>query len=105
VVAKRDLSQEIPVLSQTLELDPGAPLVLPEVFKAALGLEEGGTCTVVQLDSMVLLIARPLVSPEALDGMCQALSTAGVTLEDLLTSLADVRTQMLYERYGLTASA
>jgi hypothetical protein len=36
--------------------------------------------------------------------MHRALSTAGVTLDDLLAGLADVRTRMLYERYGLTPS-
>jgi len=80
-------------------------LILPDAFKVALGLGEGGTCTVVQLDGMVLLIPRLLVSLEALEGMRQALSEAGVTLEDLLTGLADIRTQMLHERYGLTSSA
>lgn len=95
-------SQEIPTL--TLELGPGDPLVLPEVFKAALGLEGGGVCTVVQLNGIVLLVSRPLISLEALEGMRQAMSEAGVTLEDLLAGLADIRTQMLHERYGLPSS-
>jgi hypothetical protein len=104
-MTERSLVQEATVRLQTLELGPGDPLILPKAFKDALGLEEGGICTVVQLDGMVLLISRPLVSPEALDGMRQALSEAGVTLEDLLAGLVDVRTEMLYERYGLTPSA
>jgi hypothetical protein len=103
-MAERFLPEETPTLLQTLELGPDDPLTLPEAFKAALGLEGGGTCTVVHLDGMVVLIPRSLVSPEALDEMRQALSTAGVTLEDLLAGLADIRTQMLHERYGLTPS-
>lgn len=104
-MAEEYASPETSVLLQTLELGPDDPLVLPDAFKVALGLGKGGTCTVVQLDGMVLLISRRLVSLEALEGMRQALSEAGVTLEDLLTGLADIRTQMLHERYGLTSSA
>jgi len=63
---------ETSVLLQTLELGPNDPLILPDAFKVALGLGEGGTCTVVQLDGMVLLIPRLLVSLEALEGMRQA---------------------------------
>ena len=70
-----------------------------------MGLREGGTCAVVQLDGMVLLVSRPLVSPQALERMRQALNAAGVTLKDLLAGLADIRTQMLQERYGLAPSA
>jgi len=44
-----------------------------------MGLREGGTCAVVQLDGMVLLVSRPLVSPQALERMRQALNAAGVT--------------------------
>jgi len=94
--------QETSIRLQTLELGPGEPLILPQAFKAVLGLEEGGSCTIINLDGMVLLIRCSLVSPEALEGMRQALSTADVTLEDLLSGLADIRTQMLRERYGIT---
>ncbi len=96
---------EKPTISlQTLKLEPGSPLILPERIKASLGLEDGGTCTVIQLDGVVLLLARPLKSPEALEGFRQALEAAGVTLDDLLADLTEVRIQMLRERYGITAS-
>jgi len=104
-MAQVTLPKEMPVLLQTLELGPDGSLILPETFRTALGLEGGGRCTVIQLDGIVLLLSRPLVSPEALEGMRQALSTAGVTLDDLLVGLADSRTQMLHERYGLPTAA
>ena len=97
--------QETSIRLQTLELGPGEPLILPKAFKAALGLEDGGLFTIINLDGVVLLMRCSLVSPEALEGMRQALSTADVTLEDLLSGLADIRTQMLRERYGITPSA
>jgi hypothetical protein len=102
---EQSVLQESSIRLQTLELSPGEPLILPKAFKAVLGLEEGGSCTIINLDGMVLLIRCSLVSPEALEGMRQALSTADVTLEDLLSGLADIRTQMLRERYGITPSA
>ena len=102
---EQPLLQEMPVRLQTLELRPGDPLVLPGDFKKALGLESGGPCTIMSLDGMVLLMPSSLVTPQALEGMRQALNTAGVTLGDLLSGLDDIRTQMLRERYGITASA
>ena len=102
---EQSVLRESSIRLQTLELSPGEPLILPKAFKAVLGLEEGGSCTIINLDGMVLLIRCSLVSPEALEGMRQALSTADVTLEDLLSGLADIRTQMLRERYGITPSA
>ena len=93
-------SQEPQVL--TVEVGPDEPLVLPEVFKSVLGLEDGGIYTAVQFDGMVLLISRPLQSPQVLEQMRRALDEAGVTLEDLLDGLADIRSQMLRERYGIT---
>jgi len=94
-MAQVSLPKEIPVLLQTLELGPDGSLTLPATFRAALGLEGGGRCTVLQLDGIVLLVSRPLLSPEALEGMRQALNTAGVTLDDLLAGLADMRTQIV----------
>lgn len=104
-MSQQSLFQPTLVSLQTLELAPGEPLVLPEEVKAMLGLQEGGTCIVIRLDGMVLLLSRPLQSPEALEGMRQALETAGVTLEELLADLADIRAQMLRERYGIIPSA
>lgn len=104
-MAEKRSPREASVLLQTLELGSDEPLTLPDTVKIALGLAEGGTCTIIQLDGMVLLVSRSLRSPEVLEGMRQALSEADVTLEDLLTGLADIRTQMLHERYGLTSSA
>ena len=88
----------------TLQLQKGEPLIIPDVFKSALGLEEGGAYAVVRIDGIVLLIARPLVSLEVLERMREAFNAANVTLEDLLAGLAQVRTQLFNERYGLAPS-
>ncbi len=103
-MAKSLASEETSIQLQTLEVKPTEPLILPESFKTTLNLEAGGTYTALHLDDMVLLISRPLVAPQALNGMGQALQAADVSLEDLLANLANTRTQMLHERYGLTAS-
>ncbi len=110
-MAKNLASEETSIQLQTLEAKPTEPLILPESFKTTLNLEAGGTYTALHLDDMVLLISRPLITPQALNGMGQALNGMGqalqaadVSLEDLLANLANIRTQMLHERYGLTAS-
>ncbi|HDN79799.1 MAG TPA: hypothetical protein ENG33_04960 [Chloroflexi bacterium] len=88
---------------QTLELKPDEPLTLPETFKSALGLDKGGTYTAIQLNGLVLLISRSLIAQEALEGMRKVLEAKGVTLEDLLSGLSEVRSQVLYERYSLAS--
>ncbi len=89
----------------TLEVGPDEPLVLPQVLKTALGLDDGGAYTAVNLDGVVMLVSRPLESPRQLEQMRQALEEEGVTLEDLLDGLADVRARLLHERYGLSPSS
>ncbi len=86
---------------QTLKLKPDEPLTLPDTFKSALGLDKGGTYTAIQMDGLVLLVSRSLASQEALEGMRRVLEAKGLTLEDLLSGLSEVRSQVLYERYGV----
>ena len=103
-MAKNFISETTSIQLQTLEVQPQEPLILPESFKHTLNLEQGGTYTALHLHDMVLLISRPLITPQALDGMGRALQTADVSLEELLANLTNIRTELLQERYGLTVS-
>jgi len=104
-MVKRPAIKELCASAESITIGPGQPLLLPETIKAALGLEKGGTCVIIPLDGVVLLVSRPLVSPSALEGMRQALTEAGVTLEDLLKGLVEVRSQISTERYGPSTSS
>ena len=85
------------LVTRTIVVGKDEPIAIPEEFKAVLGLDKGGAYTVVQFDSFLLLYPKRLVSLEALERMRQVLEEEGVTLDDLLEGLDDVR-QEIYER-------
>lgn len=87
-------------LAQTLEIGGDEPLILPDTVKSSLGLETGGSFTLIQFEGLVLVVSESPVVQEALEGMRQSFEAAGVTLEDLLSSLDEVRAEIYNERYG-----
>ena len=88
------------LVTRTIVVGKDEPIAIPEEFRAPLGLDEGGAYIVVQLDSFLLLYPKRLVSLEALEGMRQVLEEEGVTLDDLLEGLDEVRQEIYDERYG-----
>lgn len=94
------VTQSLPLRAQTVILGPQEPLTLPEEFKRALGLDAGGVYTVVQFDGFALLAPKRLVSLEALEQMRRIFTEAGITFEDLLQGLEEIREQIYAERYG-----
>jgi hypothetical protein len=93
-----DKEQASPV-AQVIEIEQGEPLIVPDAFQRALGLEEGGTYTVIQLDGLVLVTPKRLASLEALEELRFALKKSNITLENLLVGLDSVREQIYQERY------
>ena len=90
-------------MQTVFEVTAAEPLVLPNELKIALGLEEGGTVTALKLYGTVVLTTQSLQSVYALDALGQAIRDANVTLDELLEGLDDVRSELLQERYGITA--
>ncbi len=88
------------LVTRTVVVGKYEPIAIPEEFRAILGLDEGGAYTVVQLDTFLLLYPKRLVSLEALEGMRQVFEEEGVTLDDLLEGLDEVRQEIYDERYG-----
>jgi hypothetical protein len=89
------------LVTRTVMVRKEEPIAIPEEFRAILGLDEGGAYTVVQFDSFLLLYPKRLTSVEALEGMRQVLEEEGVTLDDLLNGLDEVRQEIYDERYAL----
>lgn len=88
------------LVTRTIVVSKDEPIAVPEEFRAVLGLDEGGAYIVVQLDSFLLLYPKRLVSLEALEGMRQVFEEEGITLDDLLEGLDEVRQEIYDERYG-----
>ena len=90
-------------MQTVFEVTAADPLVLPDELKIALGLEDGGTVIALKLYGTVLLTTESFQSLHIMEDMEQALKAVGVTLEDLLKSLDEVCSELLEERYGITA--
>jgi len=88
------------LVTRTVVVGKDEPIAVPEEFRAILGLDEGGAYTVVQLDTFLLPYPKRLVSLEALERMRQVFEEEGVTLDDLLEGLNEVRQEIYDERYG-----
>ena len=88
------------LVTRTIVVSKDEPIAVPEEFRAVLGLDEGGAYIVVQLDSFLLLYPKRLVSLEALEGMRQVFEEEGITLDDLLEGLDEIRQEIYDERYG-----
>ena len=91
------------LVTRTVVVGKDEPIAVPEEFRAILGLDEGGAYTVVQLDTFLLLYPKRLVSLEALERMRQVFEEEGLTLDDLLEGLDEVRQEIYNERYGSRA--
>ncbi|HID31512.1 MAG TPA: hypothetical protein EYP19_16135 [Desulfobacterales bacterium] len=89
-----------PLAFKTLVVDKDKPIEIPEEFRETLGLSDGGVCTVIQFDSFLLLSPKGLVSLEAFERMRQVFEEEGVTLDDLLGGLEEVRQEIYDERFG-----
>ncbi len=93
-----DTEQSLKV--KTVEVSAGEPLVLPDEFRRALGLEGGGEYTIIQLNGFVLLTPQKFVSLEILENIRRVLNEDGVTLENLLEGLTQAREEIYQERYA-----
>jgi hypothetical protein len=96
-----DQEQKAP-LAQVVEIERGEPVIVPDAFQRALGLEQGGTYTVIQVDGLVLVTPKRLASLDALEELRAALEKSSITLENLLSGLDLVRQKIYQERYGRT---
>lgn len=98
-----DKEQSVP-LAQTIEIEQGESVTIPDAFQRALGLEQGGAYTVIQLDGLVLVTPKRLASLDALEELRAELEKSSITLENLLLGLDSVREQIYQERYGGVSS-
>lgn len=89
-----------PLACKMLVVDKDEPIVIPEGFRETLGLRDGGVYTIVQFDSFLLLSPKRLVSLEVLERMRQVFQEEGITLDDLLRGLEEVKQEIYDERYG-----
>lgn len=88
------------VVAKTVEIRAGDPLVVPDEFLRALGLEQGGVYTIVRLNGILIVTPKRLTSLDALESMRQVFVEEGTTLQALLSNLDAIRQELYQQHYG-----
>lgn len=69
-------------------------VTIPAEYQERLGLEEGDFVAFTETEAGLLISRQEVVAMDALDKIGQALAEQGISLEELLSSGADIREQL-----------
>ncbi|HTE83984.1 MAG TPA: AbrB/MazE/SpoVT family DNA-binding domain-containing protein [Dehalococcoidia bacterium] len=79
-------------------------VTLPADVRRQLGLKKGDLVTVVATPEGAFIAPQELVAQKALDRIGDALRAKGLSLDELIESGREQRTQLIEERYGIKAA-
>jgi AbrB family looped-hinge helix DNA binding protein len=89
----------------TTKIGEKGQLTVPKQFRRELGLGTGAPFAVLRLGDGLVLLPEQSRFDELCEQISSAMSRAGVTLDDALESLPDVRKRVYEKHYGSSASA
>lgn len=75
-------------------------ITLPTELRRRLGLKKGDLVEVVETAQGLLITPQEVLAARALDEIGAALRERGVTLEELIESGREIRTELIKEEYG-----
>ena len=81
--------------------EKGQVTIPPEIRKK-LGLKRGDLVAVMETPEGVFITPQQVVATKALDSIGNILKDKGISLEELIASGRDSRTDLLQETYGIT---
>jgi antitoxin PrlF len=79
-------------------------VTIPTEIRKKLGLKRGDLVAVMETPDGVFITPQQVVATKALDSIGDILKAQGVSLDELIASGRDIRTDLLEETYGLTDS-
>ena len=79
-------------------------VTIPQEIRKKLGLKQGDLVAVMETPDGVFITPQQVVAAKALDSIGNILKEQGVSLDDLIASGRDIRTDLLQEAYGITES-
>jgi antitoxin PrlF len=79
-------------------------VTIPTEIRKKLGLKRGDLVAVMETPDGVFITPQQVLATKALDGIGDILKAQGVSLDELIASGRDIRTDLLEETYGLTDS-
>jgi antitoxin PrlF len=80
-------------------------VTIPTDIRKKLGLKRGDLVAVMETPDGVFITPQQVLATKALDSIGNILKEQGVSLEDLIASGRQIRTDLLQKTYGLTEPA
>jgi AbrB family looped-hinge helix DNA binding protein len=77
-------------------------VTIPREICKKLGLKRGDLVAVMETPEGVFITPQQVVATKALDRIGDVLKDQGLSLDDLIASGRDIRTDLLQESYGIT---
>ncbi|MBC7226947.1 MAG: AbrB/MazE/SpoVT family DNA-binding domain-containing protein [Thermoflexales bacterium] len=84
----------------TVQVRERGQFTIPAEVRRQVGIREGDTFSLLWLDDTLIAIRRRLVTPEIARAIEALMQQKGLTLEDLLEGLEEVRQTYLREQYN-----
>jgi AbrB family looped-hinge helix DNA binding protein len=77
-------------------------VTIPREIRKKLGLKRGDLVAVMETPEGVFITPQQVEATKALDRIGDVLKDQGLSLDDLIASGRDIRTDLLQESYGIT---
>ncbi len=77
-------------------------VTIPTEIRKKLGLKRGDLVAVMETPDGVFITPQQVLATKALDQITDILKEKGLSLDELITSGRDIRTDILQETYGIT---
>jgi antitoxin PrlF len=77
-------------------------VTIPTEIRKKLGLKQGDLVAVMETPEGVFITPQQVLATKAFDSIGNILKEQGVSLEELIASGRDIRTDLLQEAYGIT---
>jgi AbrB family looped-hinge helix DNA binding protein len=84
----------------TIQVRQRGQITIPKKVREALSISEGDILTLVQVDEVFLLIPKKLKGAEITDRFTALMEAQGLTLNDLLEDLPQIRKELYEERWN-----
>jgi AbrB family looped-hinge helix DNA binding protein len=79
-------------------------VTIPTEIRKKLGLKRGDLVAVMETPDGVFITPQQVVASKALESIGNILKEKGISLDELIASGRDIRTDLLQEAYGITES-
>ena len=86
--------------SRLVRVREDGQVIVPPELRTRLELKKGDLVAVVETPEGVLIAPEKVVVDKALDRLGEILREEGLTLDELVTSGAEIREELVRERYG-----